>query len=417
MPTADPSLPCSASPERPPSPCPIIATSEPGRLLAGPARRPGRGDRRPAGLRGHAQRPRQRPPPDPLRRVRHQRRRGAARGVGQPAARAATRSRSAGGPRARARATFASLPVQPMSVTYETADGHNHFHLNRAMRYSLWNLERTAQVAPGQKVGFCLYDIENAPSPSPAPDPERLRRRGHPVLRPEPAGLDRPADGHLLGVARRLRQVAGLPVDRRLQHHARALPGGRRGRPGQHDLGGRRRRRRATSRRSRPSRSSCPGWTAQPVNLAQTGAAQAVPLSAAKFGTPGRLQPALPGHVGAGQRHAQRRRRPDFPGEHPARLHARARATRAATASPTSPARSPPASRSAPAERDRVAEQHRAVGGDLGRPGQHDRRARACSSRPRWRTCPAASRGAPAPGRSRRPASTRPRPRRPRAAP
>ena len=67
--------------------------------------------------------------------------------------------------------TFASQFVQPISVTFERGDGHNHFHLNKAMRYSLWNLERTAQVAPGQKVGFCLYDIENAPSPSPAPDP------------------------------------------------------------------------------------------------------------------------------------------------------------------------------------------------------------------------------------------------------
>ena len=45
--------------------------------------------------------------------------------------------------------TFASVPVQPISVSYETGDGHNHFHLNKAMRYSLWNMARTAQVAPG----------------------------------------------------------------------------------------------------------------------------------------------------------------------------------------------------------------------------------------------------------------------------
>jgi hypothetical protein len=54
-------------------------------------------------------------------------------------------------------------------VKFEAADSHNHFHLMRAMRYSLWNQSRTAQVAPGQKVGFCLYDIEHAPEPSPSP--------------------------------------------------------------------------------------------------------------------------------------------------------------------------------------------------------------------------------------------------------
>lgn len=47
-------------------------------------------------------------------------------------------------------------------VRYETADGHNHFHLMNAMRYSLWTADRRAEVAPAQKVGFCLYDLENA---------------------------------------------------------------------------------------------------------------------------------------------------------------------------------------------------------------------------------------------------------------
>ena len=56
-------------------------------------------------------------------------------------------------------------------VIYETADGHNHFHLQKVMRYSLWNQDRTAEVAPGQKVGFCLYDSEFAPQPRPPADP------------------------------------------------------------------------------------------------------------------------------------------------------------------------------------------------------------------------------------------------------
>ena len=42
----------------------------------------------------------------------------------------------------------------------------------RAMRYSLWNAARTAQVAPAQKVGFCLYDLEDAPGFTGTQDPE-----------------------------------------------------------------------------------------------------------------------------------------------------------------------------------------------------------------------------------------------------
>ncbi|MDW3219604.1 MAG: lysyl oxidase family protein [Acidimicrobiales bacterium] len=49
-------------------------------------------------------------------------------------------------------------------VQYETADSHNHFHLMEVGRYSLWNESKTAEAAPGQKVGFCLYDIEHAES-------------------------------------------------------------------------------------------------------------------------------------------------------------------------------------------------------------------------------------------------------------
>ena len=52
----------------------------------------------------------------------------------------------------------------PPDVRYETADGHNHFHLKRAMEYALYSsgadpAART-RVAPGSKVGFCLFDTE-----------------------------------------------------------------------------------------------------------------------------------------------------------------------------------------------------------------------------------------------------------------
>ena len=56
-------------------------------------------------------------------------------------------------------------------VKYETADGHNHFHLMNVMRYSLRRADSTAQVAPAQKVGFCLYDIDHA-SGAPVRDPD-----------------------------------------------------------------------------------------------------------------------------------------------------------------------------------------------------------------------------------------------------
>jgi hypothetical protein len=44
------------------------------------------------------------------------------------------------------------------SVIYETVDGHNHWHLRAAMRYGLWDAGKSVEVAPSQKVGFCLAD-------------------------------------------------------------------------------------------------------------------------------------------------------------------------------------------------------------------------------------------------------------------
>jgi hypothetical protein len=46
------------------------------------------------------------------------------------------------------------------SLIYETNDQHRHWHLMRAMRYSLWSEDRSVEVAPVQKVGFCLLDSE-----------------------------------------------------------------------------------------------------------------------------------------------------------------------------------------------------------------------------------------------------------------
>jgi hypothetical protein len=46
-------------------------------------------------------------------------------------------------------------------LEYVKADGHEHWHLQRAARYSLWYSGKNAEVAPAQKVGFCLDDSEH----------------------------------------------------------------------------------------------------------------------------------------------------------------------------------------------------------------------------------------------------------------
>ena len=46
-------------------------------------------------------------------------------------------------------------------MEYVTADGHEHWHLQHVARYSLWNATETIEVAPAQKVGFCLEDSEH----------------------------------------------------------------------------------------------------------------------------------------------------------------------------------------------------------------------------------------------------------------
>jgi PKD repeat protein len=54
------------------------------------------------------------------------------------------------------------------TIRYETADGHNHWHLKEVARYSLWNAARTAEVSPGQKVGFCLEDSQRIETNGPS---------------------------------------------------------------------------------------------------------------------------------------------------------------------------------------------------------------------------------------------------------
>ena len=55
-----------------------------------------------------------------------------------------------------------------VQIAWEAEDGHNHWHVKHAARYSLWSADRTTMVAPAMKVGFCLIDYEKADSHGPA---------------------------------------------------------------------------------------------------------------------------------------------------------------------------------------------------------------------------------------------------------
>jgi Lysyl oxidase len=63
--------------------------------------------------------------------------------------------------------SFEDLPSDAR-MRFETTDFHNHWHLMDAMRYSLWSSDRSIEVAPAQKVGFCLLDSQRMESNGPA---------------------------------------------------------------------------------------------------------------------------------------------------------------------------------------------------------------------------------------------------------
>ena len=50
-------------------------------------------------------------------------------------------------------------------ILYETDDDHDHFHLMQIVHYGIWddNGPLAIEVAPGRKVGFCIYDTEIYP--------------------------------------------------------------------------------------------------------------------------------------------------------------------------------------------------------------------------------------------------------------
>jgi len=56
-------------------------------------------------------------------------------------------------------------------MVFVNADGHHHWHLQHIAQYSLWNADKTAEVAPAQKVGFCLDDSEHVEESKGPPAP------------------------------------------------------------------------------------------------------------------------------------------------------------------------------------------------------------------------------------------------------
>ena len=200
-----------------------------------------------------------------------------------------------------------SVEVGNPEVLFEAADGHDHFHLKNAMRYSLWNLQKTAQVAPGQKAGFCLYDIEDAPSPAPPPGPAGLHGGRHPLLRAGRPRLDvacawarrragatcTPSTSPTSGWTCRTRRPGRYLVGSEADPENRIWEGGGAAEvnpPAFAEPAG------DGARAGPPSR--CP----QP----QSAAAQAVSLAAAEVRLAGQRQPALPDRQRAGRRHAER---------------------------------------------------------------------------------------------------------------
>ena len=234
--------------------------------------------------------------------------------------------------------TFASEPVGPARVTFETADGHDHFHLAHAMRYSLWNLDRDGPGRARPEGGLLPLRHRGRAAARAAARARGLHRGRDRVLRRRAPGVDRPAHGHLAGVARRLRQVARLPVDRRLQHAPGPLPGGLGGRSGQRHLGGRRGRR-GERGRVRLAAGDRAGLGRPAGGRGPDGRRPDRPARRGQVRRPERRQPALPGDRGAGARHPERRDRGRLPRDRAAGLHAGAGLRAGRTRSPTWPAR------------------------------------------------------------------------------
>jgi hypothetical protein len=166
-------------------------------------------------------------------------------------------------------------------IALETSDGHNHWHLMSAARFSLWNQTGTVEVAPGAKVGFCLEDGQTADSfavPTPAYSGSRTQ-----YCR---SGQAAPTDT-FQGVSSGWRDVYGSNVYFQWVDISDTAPGlyrlGSQMDPDNFAL-------ESNETNNGPTLASSnvavPGYKASPVNLTVSGS-QAITLASQQFGSPG----------------------------------------------------------------------------------------------------------------------------------
>jgi hypothetical protein len=74
----------------------------------------------------------------------------------------------------RSNGTWADDSTRGVQMLWEAEDGHDHWHVKHAARYSLWSADRTAMAAPAMKVGFCLIDSQHVDSHGPGSQVYRL---------------------------------------------------------------------------------------------------------------------------------------------------------------------------------------------------------------------------------------------------
>jgi len=67
----------------------------------------------------------------------------------------------------RSNGTWTDDASRNIQMVWEPQDGHNHWHIQHAARYSLWSADRSTMVAPAAKVGFCLIDSQHVDSHGP----------------------------------------------------------------------------------------------------------------------------------------------------------------------------------------------------------------------------------------------------------
>jgi len=177
-------------------------------------------------------------------------------------------------------------------VQFENADGHNHFHLKYAAEYSLWNQDKTAQVALAQKTeaGFCLEDSLQQ-NGAPTPDDwigysagsnnfcwlSKVDENGDPIT---------PSDTLVMGIS---------PGFKDLYHDGLAYQWVdiTNVQPGNYQLAARVDPTNVITETNESNNSykflpyTVAGYLAQPVTTPQTGASKTVTLTAAQFGSPG----------------------------------------------------------------------------------------------------------------------------------